>query len=119
MVGILNIIKLTGQQISNQLNLNKMVALLIGNQRHRLLDLLYERVKPYADLANFVDIMPFVDALDSGGITLQEFVEDGELMCFSELCHRQSPNICLILSIMLAAGSTIDEIMICLRLLRD
>ena len=33
--------------------------------------LAYERIKDHTDLTNFVDLMPFVDALDSGGITLQ------------------------------------------------
>ena len=55
--------------------------------------------------------MPFVEALDSGGITLQEFVEDGELMCFSRTLSQTEPEYMLDIVNMLAAGSTIDEIM--------
>lgn len=74
--------------------------------------LAYERIKPYVDLANFIDLMPFVDALDSGGITLQEFVEDGELMCFSRTLSQTESEYMLDIVNMLASGSTIDEIMI-------
>ena len=72
--------------------------------------LVYERIKHYTDLTNFIDLMPFVDALDSGGITFQEFIEDGELLCFSRTLSQTESEYMLGIVNLLVEGATIEEI---------
>ena len=74
--------------------------------------LAYERAKNHVDLANFIQLMPFVDALDSGGITLQEFIDDGDLMCFSRTLSQNESQYMIDIANLLATGLTIREIMI-------
>jgi len=73
--------------------------------------LAYERIKDHADLTNFVEIMPFVDALDSGGITLQEFLADGDLMRFSRTLFLTESDYMLDIVEMLSNGSSMAEIL--------
>ena len=73
--------------------------------------LAYERIKDHADLTNFVEIMPFVDALDSGGITLQEFLADGDLMRFSRTLFLTESDYMLDIVEMLSKGLSMAEIL--------
>ena len=73
--------------------------------------LAYEIVKPYCDLSNFLDLMPFVDALDSGGISIETFREDGELMRFSRTLSKTNADYMLWLVDRMSTGSTIEEIL--------
>ncbi len=73
--------------------------------------LAYERIKDHTDLTNFVELMPFVDALDSGGITLQELLDDGDLMCFSRTLSLVESEYMQQIVDLMATGSTIEEIL--------
>jgi oligoribonuclease NrnB/cAMP/cGMP phosphodiesterase (DHH superfamily) len=73
--------------------------------------LAYEIIKPYSDLSNFVDLMPFVDALDSGGISIEQFREDGKLMRFSRTLSKVDADYMLDLVDKLANGYSIEEIL--------
>ena len=42
--------------------------------------LAYDVLNPYLDLSHLEEIMPVVDALDSGGITREEFIQDLSLI---------------------------------------
>ena len=71
----------------------------------------HEIIKPYCDLSNFVDLMPFVDALDSGGISIEQFQEDGKLMRFSRTLSKVDADYMLCLVDKLANGYTMKEIL--------
>ena len=73
--------------------------------------LVYEIIKPYCDLSNFLDLMPFVDELDSGGITLQQFQDDNELMRFSRTLSKTEPEYMQMIVEMMVSGSDINEIL--------
>ena len=73
--------------------------------------LAYKIVKPYCNLSNFLDLMPFVDALDSGGISIETFREDGELMRFSRTLSKANADYMLWLVDRMSTGSTIEEIL--------
>ena len=73
--------------------------------------LVYEIIKPYCDLSNFLDLMPFVDALDSGGITLQQFQEDDELMRFSRTLSKTESAYMQMIVEMMVSGSRIEHVL--------
>ena len=73
--------------------------------------LVYEIINPYSDLSNFLEIMPFVDALDSGGITIEEFRKDGELMQFSRTLSRTDVEYMLEIVELLSGGWTMERIL--------
>ena len=73
--------------------------------------LAYEIIKPYCDLSNFVDIMPLVDALDSGGITIEQFRADDEYMRFSRTLTKVESEYMKRIVELMAGGSTIKEIL--------
>ena len=74
--------------------------------------LVYEIIRPYSNLENFISLMPFVDALDSGGITLDEFLEDNQLMRFSRTLSKSENEYMQRLVHLLSTGSTIEEILV-------
>ena len=73
--------------------------------------LVYEIIKPYCDLSNFLSVMPFVDALDSGGITLEQFQDDGELMQFSRTLSKTEEKHMQNVVNLMSQGLTIEEIL--------
>ena len=73
--------------------------------------LVYDLISTHCDLANFVDVMPFVDALDSGGITIEQFREDGELMRFSRTLKVTESDYMNNIVNQLSQGKTISEIL--------
>ena len=73
--------------------------------------LVYDLINPHCDLANFVEVMPFVDALDSGGITIEQFREDGELMRFSRTLKVTESDYMNHIVSQLAQGKTIFQIL--------
>ena len=73
--------------------------------------LVYEIIKPHSDLTNFLSVMPFVDALDSGGITMEQFQHDGKLMQFSRTLSKTEGKHMQNVVNMMSQGSTIEEIL--------
>lgn len=51
----------------------------------------YDLMKEEVDLGHLVEIMPTVDALDSGGISLEDFLEDGEVIRLSRSLSLREP----------------------------
>ena len=73
--------------------------------------LVYDLIHSHCDLANFVEVMPFVDALDSGGITIEQFREDGELMRFSRTLKVTESDYMNDIVTHLSQGKTIFQIL--------
>ena len=73
--------------------------------------LVYDLIHSHCDLANFVEVMPFVDALDSGGITIEQFREDDELMRFSRTLKVTESDYMNDIVTHLSQGKTIFQIL--------
>jgi len=73
--------------------------------------LVYDLIHLHCDLSNFVEVMPFVDALDSGGITIEQFREDGELMRFSRTLKVTESDYMNHIVSHLSQGKTISQIL--------
>ena len=52
----------------------------------------YDLMKDELDLSHLEEVMPIVDALDSGGISLQEFMEDGPVIRLSRSLSMSDPD---------------------------
>ena len=73
--------------------------------------LAYDVLKPYIDLSHLEEIMPVVDALDSGQITREEFLEDGPILQLARsLSMRETEHMQLLLS-MLSKGARLADIL--------
>lgn len=53
--------------------------------------LAYDLLSPFLDLSHLDEIMPIVDALDSGGISKEDFLADGKILQLSRSLSLQHP----------------------------
>jgi oligoribonuclease NrnB/cAMP/cGMP phosphodiesterase (DHH superfamily) len=73
--------------------------------------LAYDVLSPYIDLSHLEEIMPVVDALDSGQITREEFIEDGPILQLARsLSLRESEHMHHVLTL-LSQGSSLNEVL--------
>ncbi len=70
----------------------------------------YDLMKDELDLSHLEEVMPIVDALDSGGITLEEFMEDGPIMRLSRSLSLSEPGHLQIVLNQFATGKSLDSI---------
>jgi len=71
----------------------------------------YDLLKDELDLSHLEEIMPIVDALDSGGITLEEFTEDGPIIRLSRSLSLSDPEHMQVVLDQFATGLPLDEIL--------
>ena len=71
----------------------------------------YDLLKDELDLSHLEEIMPIVDALDSGGITLEEFMEDGPVIRLSRSLSLSDPNHLQVVLNQFATGLPLAEIL--------
>ncbi len=73
--------------------------------------LAFELLRPLTDMEHLEAVMPIVDALDSGGIALEAFLEDGPVLQFSRTCTSSDPDYMTHVVELLANGADIDEVL--------
>ena len=71
----------------------------------------YDLMKNQLDLSHLEEIMPIVDALDSGGITLEEFTEDGPVIRLSRSLSLSDPDHMQVVLEQFATGVSLEEIL--------
>jgi len=71
----------------------------------------YDLLKDELDLSHLEEVMPIVDALDSGGITLEEFMEDGPVIRLSRSLSLSDPNHLQVVLNQFATGLPLAEIL--------
>ena len=71
----------------------------------------YDLLKSELDLSHLEEVMPIVDALDSGGITLEEFMEDGPVIRLSRSLSLSDPNHLQTVLNQFATGMPLSEIL--------
>ena len=73
--------------------------------------LAFDVLSPYIDLSHLEEIMPVVDALDSGQITREEFLDDGPILQLARsLSMRESEHMHHVLG-MFSKGATLAEVL--------
>ena len=73
--------------------------------------LAYDVLSPYLDVSHLEEIMPVVDALDSGQITREEFIEDGPILQLARsLSMNESEHMQYVLSL-LSQGASLNEVL--------
>ena len=72
--------------------------------------LAYELLANITDMRHLAPMMPVVDALDSGGITKEAFIEDGPLLQLSRTCTSRDPTYMLHLVELLTSGASFETI---------
>jgi len=73
--------------------------------------LAYELLVNITDMDHLTPMMPVVDALDSGGITKEDFLEDGPLLQLSRTCTSRDPEYMLHLVDLLANGANFERLL--------
>ncbi len=71
----------------------------------------YDLMKEEVNLDHLVDIMPIVDALDSGGISLENFLEDGEIIRLSRSLSLREPEHLNTVLEQFASGEKLEQIL--------
>ena len=71
----------------------------------------YDLMKNKLDLSHLEEVMPIVDALDSGGITLEEFMEDGPVIRLSRSLSLSDPDHLQEVLNQFASGMLLSEIL--------
>ena len=71
----------------------------------------YDLMKEEVDLDHLVEIMPIVDALDSGGISLERFLEDGEIIRLSRSLSLREPEHLNTVLEQFASGEKLEQIL--------
>ena len=71
--------------------------------------LAYDVLNPFIDLHHLEEIMPVVDALDSGQISRDEFIKDGPILQLSRSLSMREPEHMQRLLSMLAAGTRLAD----------
>ena len=67
-------------------------------------------MKDELDLSHLEEIMPLVDDLDSGGISLSEFMEDGPVIRLSRSLSLKDKNHMQVVLNQFAEGESLDNI---------
>ena len=73
--------------------------------------LAYDVLNPFIDLHHLEEIMPVVDALDSGQISRDEFIKDGPILQLSRSLSMREPEHMQRLLSMLAAGTRLTDVL--------
>ena len=73
--------------------------------------LAYELLVDITDMEHLTPMMPVVDALDSGGISKEAFLEDGPLLQLSRTCTSRDPAYMEHLVELLAGGADFEALM--------
>ena len=68
-------------------------------------------MKSELDLSHLDEVMPIVDALDSGGISLEEFMEDGPIIRLSRSLSLSDPAHMQVVMNQFASGLSLAEIL--------
>ncbi len=71
----------------------------------------YDLMKGELDLSHLEEIMPIVDALDSGGISLEDFMEDGPIIRLSRSLSMSDPEHMQEVMRQFASGMRLDNIL--------
>ena len=71
----------------------------------------YDLMKNELDLSHLEEIMPIVDALDSGGISLEDFMEDGPVIRLSRSLSISDPNHMQVVLNQFASGVPLNDIL--------
>lgn len=71
----------------------------------------YDLMKDRLDLSHLEEIMPIVDALDSGGITLEDFMNDGPVIRLSRSLSISDPDHMQVVLNQFSTGVALDEIL--------
>ncbi|MFL2982488.1 MAG: hypothetical protein ACJZ4V_06170 [Candidatus Poseidoniaceae archaeon] len=71
----------------------------------------YDLMKDELDLSHLEEIMPIVDALDSGGISLEDFMEDGPIIRLSRSLSISDPDHMQVVLNQFASGVPLNEIL--------
>lgn len=71
----------------------------------------YDLMKNELDLSHLEDIMPMVDALDSGGISLDDFMNDGPIIRLSRSLSISDPDYMQVVLNQFASGIALNEIL--------
>ncbi|MCH1616145.1 MAG: hypothetical protein L7R83_01385, partial [Candidatus Poseidonia sp.] len=73
--------------------------------------LAYELLADITDMDHLAPMMPVVDALDSGGITKEEFLADGPLLQLARTCTSRDPEYMAHLVNLLANGASFEALL--------
>tara|TARA_Y100000766_G_scaffold112496_1_gene96462 strand:+ start:57325 stop:58320 length:996 start_codon:yes stop_codon:yes gene_type:complete len=73
--------------------------------------LAYDVLSPYLDLSHLEELMPVVDALDSGRITRDEFIEDGPILQLSRSLSLREPEHMQHVLNLLSQGASLTEVL--------
>ena len=71
----------------------------------------FDLMKNELDLSHLEEIMPIVDALDSGGISFDDFMEDGPIIRLSRSLSISDPEHMQVVLDQFASGISLDEIL--------
>ena len=71
----------------------------------------FELMKDQLDLSHLEEVMPIVDALDSGGISLQDFMEDGPVIRLSRSLSLSDVGHMQVVLHQFASGLSMEEIL--------
>ena len=71
----------------------------------------FELMKDQLDLSHLEEVMPIVDALDSGGISLQDFMEDGPVIRLSRSLSLSDVGHMQVVLHQFASGMSMEEIL--------
>ena len=71
----------------------------------------YDLMKDELDLSHLEEVMPIVDALDSGGISLADFMEDGPIIRLSRSLSLSDPEHMQMVLNQFASGLSLTEIL--------
>jgi len=72
----------------------------------------YDLMKDKLDISHLEEIMPMVDALDSGGISLQDFMNDGPVIQLSRSLSLSEPEHLQNVMNQFASGLTLEQILV-------
>lgn len=72
--------------------------------------LAYELLSEVTDMHHLAPMMPVVDALDSGGITMEEFLADGPLLQLARTCTSRDPEYMGHLVSLLTSGASMETL---------
>ena len=71
----------------------------------------YDLMKSELDLSHLDEVMPIVDALDSGGISLEDFMQDGPIIRLSRSLSLSDPEHMQVVMNQFASGLSLAEIL--------
>ncbi len=73
--------------------------------------LAYDLLREVVNMDHLSEMMPIVDALDSGGISLEAFLEDGPVVQFARTCSPREPEYMQEVVTLLSGGMTLETLL--------